>query len=179
MSIERSHDRKRLQLARTRQIAAPKADASGSAGDGRGPFRRTRRQLTATLRARVAAGVGSALGAAATPQDGAQIARTALSLYRAGVRELRTSSPIALSHLLRWAIGTATAQHLALAAADAGPPTERGRQLLELSMRLEGRAERASVAALTMAQALSGQHTARARNPLHAAILGDDDGGES
>jgi hypothetical protein len=177
MTFPRSHDRRRIEGARLRDVTTPTSDPNTPHLDHKRPFRSSRRKLSQALRARVAAGVGSALARNASPQTGAQVARTAVSLYRAGQAELRTSSPLALSHLLRWAVGTATAQHLALAAVDAGAETTEGRQLLELSMRLEGRAERASVAALTMARAL-GTHGPGSTTPSPWHAPPDDEEGE-
>lgn len=180
MTFSRSHGKRRLEAARIRDVSAPKAAANGTArtdAAGDGAFRRPLLHLTAALRARVEQGVASALAGAASPQEGAQLARVALSLYYAGRRELDTRSPLALSHLVRWAIATATAQHLALAAHAAGPATDRGRQLLELSMRLEGRAERASVAALTMARALARTGAPAAGDAPWLVSTAADDGG--
>jgi len=154
MTFPRSHDRRRLEGSRLREVASPTAGPEEPRLSRKRPHRAPRRKLSAALRARVDRGVVSALSGIAAPDAGAQVARVAVSLYRAGQLELRTSSPMALSHLLRWAVGTATAQHLAMVACDVGPESDRGRELLELSMRLEGRAERASVAALSFARAL-------------------------
>lgn len=181
MTIERSQGKPRIEPTRLRDASAPASAASTPTPDAKRPYRAPRRKLTRSLRARVVAQISQAMSGASGPETGAkagsEIAAVALSLYRAGQRELGTSSPMALSHLLRWAVGTATAQHLSLAAADAGPATDRGRSLLELSMKLEGRAERASVAALTFARELAPDR-APAPNPLHARILGAGDGGD-
>lgn len=170
MTIEHSHGKPRVTGPRLRDVNAAAADgepirdrdARGrfAPGNSAGRNRIAKRSITAVLRSAVAAGVA---GVVATPNGSApapaQIAQQALALYRAGKRDLRTDSPIALSHLVRWAVNSALAQHLEGLAAEYGLDTDHGLRLLERAHACEGRAERASVAALTMAQAM------RARQP--------------
>jgi EAL domain-containing protein (putative c-di-GMP-specific phosphodiesterase class I) len=140
---------------------------SGSAGrDERGRFaagnhigleRAAKHALTAPLRRALEQGLSAAATAVDSPGTGAELARAALTLYRAGKRELQTTSVIACTHLVRWAAQTCAAQHLTMAAARAGLDTELGLRLLERAHDCEGRAERATIAALSLTRALSGQ----------------------
>lgn len=189
MSIERSHGKMRLARPRPRDAGAATADRDPFRDrDARGRFqtgntagrnRTAKRSITAVLRSAAASGVAGVVaapsGSAPVP---AQIAQQALTLYRAGRRDLHTDSPIALSHLARWAVNTALAQHLAALAAEHGLDTDQGLRLLERAHACEGRAERASIAALTMARAIGG---ARKDDPppwlVPAAQTEGEDGG--
>jgi hypothetical protein len=164
MTFERSHGRSRLTRPRLREVSPSSADGDRPgdrdslgrfvSGNRAGTAKAAKHALTAPLRAAVAAGVAEAVPGEVAPETRAQVAHAALTLYRAAKRELGPRSTIVLSHLVRWAIGTAVSQHLSLAAAQCGLDTDRGARLLELAHTAEGRAERASVAALTMARAL-------------------------
>lgn len=179
--IERSHNKLRVLRPRSRDLEPAAADADPHRDrDGAGRFqsgntvgrhRTAKRSLMAVLKAAVAAQVaGVGAGSDAAPPAPAELARHAITLYRAGQRDLRTDSPIALSHLQRWAVGTAVAQHMTLAAAAAGLETDRGLRLLERAQAAEQRAERASIAALDVARVLRG--AAPAGGGLHDHILG-------
>lgn len=161
MTLERSHGKPRIARTRLRDVSAAAVgerqsdrDSLGrfAPGNGAGRNRTAKRSLTATLRAAVAQALAGVAGGVASPQTGAQIARDALSLYRAGARELGTDSAIARSHLVRWAVNSALASHLVAVASEA-PDTERSLRILERAHICGGHAERASVAALTFARA--------------------------
>lgn len=168
VSLERSHGKLRAMRPRMRDLGHLPS-VSGSAGrDERGRFvagnrvgveRAAKHVLTATLRRALEQGLAAAVSAGDAPETGAELARAALVLYRAGKRELQTSSVIACTHLVRWATQTCAAQHLTMAAARAGLDTEHGLKLLERAHDCEGRAERATIAALSLTRALSGQRT--------------------
>lgn len=172
MSIESSHGKPRVMRSRLRAVTAAGADRNPSgdrdaagrfqAGNAVGRNRTAKRTLTATLRAAVAQALASAPTDAASPQAGAQLAQSALALYNGGRRDLRSNSPIALSHLVRWAVNTTLASHLSSTAATIGADSERGLLLLDRAHACEGRAERASIAALTMARALDERSPRRA-----------------
>ncbi len=175
MTFERSHGKPRLTLPRLRDVAAGVAagertrdrDALGrfAPGNAAGRNRTAKRSLTATLRAAAVVALAEVAPGSSSPQAGAQIAQHALTLFRAGARELSTDSTLACSHLVRWAVNTALAAHLSAAAVEAGADTERGQQLIERAHACETRAERGSIAALTMARALAGKAPNAPRPP--------------
>jgi hypothetical protein len=164
MTLETSHGKRRLTRPRLRDVAAESADRARSGNrDARGFFlpgntvgrnSAAKAVLTSSLHAALRAEMVRAAPDGAPPSAGAEMAAEALTLYRSGRRDLQSDSPIALSHLVRWAANTALATRLAVLAADAGLGTDRGARLLELAHACEGRAERASVAAMTMARSI-------------------------
>lgn len=133
------------------------------------PHRNAKRSLLATVRA-AAEKLGQAAGSEVNAAlGGTLLARQALRLFRAGKRELGTDSPLALSHLLAWALQSSAAQVLTLAAADTDLASDRGARLLEQAAKCQGRAERSSVAAASFAELL-----AKARKtPTTADALAD------
>jgi hypothetical protein len=181
MSFERSHGKLRLARPRLREATAPTADeplrdrdALGrfATGNGAARNRTAKRSLTAALRAAAAT---AAAEVAQSSQIGARAAQHALALYRAEARALVVESAMVRSHLLRWAVNTALALELQAAAVEQGPDTEQGLRLLERAHACEGRAERASVAAVTFASALGGRSRARSTVADRVLLGADDD----
>lgn len=154
--FERQHDQPRLQPRRLRELPpAPERPPRKPEPPRTRPHRKAQRTLLARVRA-AAEQLGRAAGSEANAAlGGAQLAQQALKLFWAGKRELHTDSPVALSHLLAWALQTSAAQQLTLAAADADLASDRGARLLEQAARAQGRAERASIAAASFASLLA------------------------
>lgn len=151
--FELQHDGVRLQPDQRRDLKpVPKQAAAGKKRNKKRPHRSAKRSLLSQVRMEaeqlaVDSGAGRSV-------DGQQLAKDALRLFRAAKREVCTDSPIAMSHLLAWALQSSAAQRLTLEAAKAGLGTERGARLLEQSAKCQGRAERSSVAAASFARLL-------------------------
>jgi len=151
--FEIQHDGVRLQPERQREVKSPpKQSTAGHRKSTKRPHRSAKRSLLALVRSEaeqvaVEAGAGRNV-------DSRQLAMDTLRLFRAGKREVHTDSPIAMSHLLAWALHSSAAQRLTFEATKAGLGTERGARLLEQSAKCQGRASRASVAAAAFARLL-------------------------
>lgn len=147
------HDGVRLQPDQRRDLKpVPRGATVGKKRNKKRPHRSAKRSLLAQVRAQaeqLAADAGAGKNV-----DGQQLARDALRLFRAGKREVCTDSPIAMSHLLAWALQSSAAQRLTLEASKAGLGTDRGARLLQQAAKAQGRAERSSVAAASFARLL-------------------------
>ncbi len=153
-TFERQHERPRLQSTRLRDAKPrPSSAASEPTAAPQRPHRAAKRSLLASMRAAIVVAMGSQGSGAGASPEGAQaaLAKQALQQFRAAKSELRTDSPIALSHLLAWATQSTVAVQLTLAAAAAGLATDQGQRLLEQAARCQGRAERSSTAAIVTA----------------------------
>ncbi len=151
-SFPRSHELHRLEPTRLRDVKArPSSAAPEPRVHPKRPNRAVRRSLLANTRAAAAKLVGSPGSEAGTPPEGAQVAQLALRSFRSAKRSIGTNDPIALAHLLNWALMSAAAQELTLAAAEAGLATDRGQRLLPQAQKCAGRAERSSTAAIVTA----------------------------
>jgi hypothetical protein len=96
-----------------------------------------------------------------------------LQLYRAGRLELGAGGPSAIAALWSWALLTACAQALTLAAARESLSSDRGGALFDRATKAQARAERSWTAAAAACGLLRGHPAERGtkRNPVHAAIL--------
>jgi len=175
MTFERSEGKPRLQRARLRDVSTPLSADDKPRRIERRPHRTANRSLL--LMARQAAGeaMGSVGSDLETPPAPSQLAREALRLFRALVRELGTSSPTARTHALAYAMQTAAAMRLTIAADAAGLDTQRGLELLEQAAKCQARAERSATAAIALAGLLKSSRPKAPPAPwLEAA---DDDEG--
>lgn len=153
-SFQLQHEQTRMQPRRLREVRPPKRATSAPRTTSRPRHRAARRLLL--IGVRTAANKLRELGDLEHPElERARLAQQSLRLFHAGKRELGTDSPIALSHLLAWALQTSAAQTLTLAAAAAGIASDRGARMLEQAARCQGRAERSSVAAASFAELLA------------------------
>lgn len=96
--------------------------------------------------------------------EGAELARVALRLFRAGRRELGSDSLTAAVHLFGWALQCAVAQRLTLEAGQVGLGTDRGVDMLERGGMAQSRAERSWIAAVNAAGLLDGREPATTRS---------------
>lgn len=183
MTLERSHGKPRATRPRLRDVAAVAPDADRrrrnhdhrgrfAAGNAAGAGQGAKRVLEAP-EVGLEAGLASASCTPSEAATRAQLVQSVRALYRAARKDLGCDSPVCLSSTATYARETVLAGYLIAAAVEAGLTTDRGLQLLEAAQRSEGRAERASIHALTLAAKLA-EATLRqrgARNPLHARIL--------
>lgn len=163
--IENDQGKKRLQRPKLRDVSRPpSADARPRRTEAR-PHRTANRSLLALARHAAGEALGSIGSEHATPPEPSQLAREALKLFRAFVRELGTASPTARTHALAYSMQSAAAVRLTIAADAAGVDTERGLQLLEQAAKCQGRAERSAVAAITLAGLLD-----KTKKPANRAL---------
>ena len=159
MSIQNSKGKPRLQRPRLRDASKPSHDADKPRRTERRPHRTANRSLLAAARHAAGEVVGSDGFDRATPSEPSQLAREALRMFRAFVRELGTGSPTARAHALAFAMQHAAGQRLTLAADAAGLDTPRGLALLERASQCQARSERAATAAIALAGLLDGRRT--------------------
>ena len=165
--IENDQGKKRLQRPKLRDVSLP---GSGANKPGRAERRHRAANRSLLLQARTLAGklgVGSVgVGDDVAPEGAQELAREALRVFRAFVKELGTASPTARSHAFAYAMQSAAAQRLTFAAAAAGLDTPRGLQLFEQATRAQGRAERSAIAAITLAGLLD----PKTKKPVNTAL---------
>lgn len=154
MTFERSHDKPRLQRPKLRDVSTPPSAARKPRRAEKRPHRSANRSLVSLARQAAGEAVGTHGSDVATPPAPSQLAREALRLFRAFVRELGTASPTARAHALGYAMQSAAAMRLTIAADAAGVDTERGLLLLEQASKCQGRAERSATAAIALAGVL-------------------------
>lgn len=122
--------------------------------------------------------MGSATSGLPSPPEPSQLAREALRLFRAFVRELGTASPTARAHALAYAMQHAAAQRLTFAADAAGLATDRGLALLEQAAKCQGRSERSATAAIALAGLLGKPRATSGDLPPWFTREGEDAGAE-
>jgi len=161
-TFEKTQGRLGLQRPRQRDLKPlPKADPSVPRRGAKRPHRPANQALFVELRREAArAGVS----------DASVLARRALQLFRAGVKEHGITGLTARAHLLGWALQTAMAHMLTLQAASTGLGTDRGLELTERAGKAQGRAERSWVAAVSAAGLLSGNRAGASSEELVALM---------
>lgn len=153
MSIEQSHGKARPGLPRSGDLATPKAEdkRNGKRGPG-GRFApgndigrgRGWRNL-----------IRKSLGATVSTELVERLCREAWTLHLAFMRELPFDGAQVTALSAARARWTALASYFATRGAELGLETDKGQRALELSMRLDQRAERLAVTALDIATKLA------------------------
>lgn len=159
---ERSHGKARPSLPRAAELPVPHPPPDrGQGRDARGRFAPGNRQ-SARSRGWRRAIAQLASGHVATAEQ-AKLAGDSGSLYRATLSTLPYQGPLTNPIAADNARSAVLSAHLASAALAAGVTTAKGRQLLELSLKLGQRAERTAVTLLDLTTRLA--EAERKRNP--------------
>jgi len=114
--------------------------------------------------------VRRALGRDATAAETDSIYRDAGTLFAAQLRQLPSQVPQVQDAVARGARASVLSSRTAALALEAGLETDAGRKLLELSIKLDARAERLAVTALDLAQRFAKAESAKQLPPALAAI---------
>lgn len=168
MPLEQSHGRARPTLPRSGDLPAVPAEhersrqrdakgrwvAGNAGGNGRG------------WRAAVAKMIGRELKGEAAP-----LARESFRMYRALLAELPHDGAQVSSLVASRARSAVVAARYFARAAELGLDTDEGRAALELSMRLDQRAERLAVTALDVATRLATADRKRRPEDAHAGVV--------
>lgn len=180
MALEHSHGKARPTLPRSADLPVPPAAPDRRQGrDGKGRFAPGHRQ-SARSRGWRRAIAQLASGQASTAEQ-AKLAGDSGTLYRATLATLPCEGPLTNPIAAEHARTAVLSAHFAGAALAAGVTTVRGRQLLELSLKLGQRAERTAVTLLDLTTRIA--EAERKRNPptlpwLQTTADDDDDDDE-
>lgn len=170
MTAEHSHGKARPTLPRSRSLAeVPSAPQRHGERDAHGRFATGNKVATGKgWKSILAKQLGRDLQGEAEP-----LAREALVLYRGLLAELPHDGAQVRQLVAARARSAVLSGRYALRAAELGLDSEAGQRVLELSMKLDARAERLAVTALDIATKLAKADTDRARGAtaLHARIL--------
>lgn len=110
-------------------------------------------------------------GGTLKPSEATEMAQGALKLYDATRENLGDDDPRVLGPALRFAVNTMLAGIFTRKAGEVGFTSKRGMALLELAHKCEGRADRSSVQATTLAEKLAAARRARSPHDPHARVL--------
>lgn len=168
MSIERSHGKARPTLPRRRDLEAADADRDPCRGrDEHGRFASGNEAGTGRgWKAIVAKHLGRELQGEAGP-----LAREALQLFRAELAQMPHDGPQVRQLVAARARSAVLAARYAMRAAELGLDTDVGQKAIELSMRLDARAERLAVTALDIASKLAKAEGKRKPIDVHGRVL--------
>jgi hypothetical protein len=154
MALRNEHGKLRPQPPRLKDL--PPRLTAGEPGRGRDAHGRFVAGNAAATARGLKAQLKRALGQGATDEAAQQVYADALRLYRATLRALPSDDPRVQETVSRYARAASLSAHLAEQAMVAGLTTPAGQKLLELSMKLDARAERNAVTAADMAERLKG-----------------------
>lgn len=174
MTLEQSHGKARPTLPRSGDLAAvPTAGERPRQRAGNGRFSAGNSVACGRgWRASIAKMVGRDLKGEVEP-----LARESWRMFRALLSELPHSGAQVSALVASRARSAVLSARFAAKAAEFGLDSPEGMKALDLSMKLDARAERLAVTAIDIATKLAASDRHKRVNPLHATILnaGDDD----